>query len=248
MPRISPAVSYQTFIQLSHRFSSRSLPRWGVLAGVPKCPPSGDVHRFPPLRQPEPSPLGHNLKSAVRFGPLLGGDDRTQDDSLRVCLVWVGVGRRAVPDAIQCSPGHFSAVDNSTLCLRALGEGQQLQLPPLLRSRVPLPGSLRAKGPPESTPRAGWVFLVPLTDSGFKLEGQGWVFAPLCRRSLPTHLPPHFLPTTFCHSGSSRAGALPARRSPSAPWCFSTVSRCLRFTSHNRRAAFKCKSIGLFFR
>lgn len=60
----------------------------------------------------------------------------------------------------------------------------------------------------------------------------------------------HCLPTTFCHWGSSRAGALPARRSPSAPWCFHTVSRCLHFSGHNWRvtAAFKCKSIGLFFR
>lgn len=61
-----------------------------------------------------------------------------------------------------------------------------------------------------------------------------------------------FLPDALCYSDMSivKWGALRAHRSTTALQCFSMVSYCLCFTGYNQQvtAAFRCKSMGLFFR
>lgn len=102
------------------------------------------------------------------------------------------------------------------------------------------------KWSPQAAPRAGWALLVPLLPTAY--EGQGCVCAcpPMYWHSLHPifSLPPRAV------GMAAEGGDLRAHEAPNALQCFSAVPYCLCFAGYNRRvtAAFKCKSIGLFFK
>lgn len=228
------SVCYQIFIQSLHRFSSRSLRQLEFLSSHPV---EMSIHSHPSKHSPR-VPWGTAWSQWLFLGALLVGPWHWL---LASVPVWVWEGTHGVPTAVRevgCCPAlpwQFLGWNNSALCMQGLTQdtGRGSQEDSSCSSCCPAqfhPTSLLTNGVPKLLLELAGLCLCPSPTPCVGIH---------CVTFSPWHL--------VLLGWQQREVICEHTR---LLQCFSSVPCCLCFAGYNQpvTAAFKCKSIGLFFK